>query len=279
MTDDVINEFLQELLKEVEESVSSEEPFSEKIFTALLLERLEEVGHLNETFPVYQPGSVKDKRGRIVSYRIDGYAYDEERAGLDLFTTIYSGDGSMSRIPAAEVTKALERALRFASACVDGLATRLEPANTDASDLARLIEQDADRLTAIRIILLTDGIVGNITPPTEWNGKPLEFEAYDIIRLFRILGKGETRADIAVDLISLNGKGLPCLHVPAQNDDYDAYLAVLPGDVLYKVYDRYGVRLLRIKCPCISRPSGSQKRKCRASTNNSRTTNNVSCIQ
>jgi hypothetical protein len=122
----------------------------------------------------------------------------------------------------------------------------LEPSNTDASDLARLIEDEAPSLSSIRIVLLTDGIVGNIAPPTEWREKPLEFEAYDIVRLFRILGEGETRADITVDLVALAGQPLPCLHVPAQNDEYDAYLAVLPGELLSQVYERYGVRLLEL---------------------------------
>lgn len=241
MTEDAIAEFLQEIVAEVEESLSSEAPFSQEIFTRLMLERLEEAGHLDATFPLYQQGRIRN-----AVYRIDGYAFDEERTRLDLFTTIYSGDLPVSKLPAADVTKALELALRFASACVDGLAAQLEPANTDASDLARLIEHEADNLSAIRIILLTDGIVGSITSPAEWRGKPLEFEAYDIVRLFRVLGQGETRADIAVDLMSLSGRALPCLHVPAQNGEYDAYLAVLPGDVLSQVYDRYGVRLLEL---------------------------------
>jgi len=241
MTDDATAEFSQEIIAEVEEGLSSDVPFSQEVFTRLILERLEDAGHLDGTFPLYQEGRVRN-----AGYRIDGYAYDEERARLDLFTTIYSGDLPASRIPAADVTKALERALRFASACVDGLASQLEPANTDASDLARLIEAEAGNLSAIRIVLLTDGIIGNITPPAEWRGKPLEFEAYDIVRLFRVLGEGETRTDITVDLVSLTGRALPCLHVPAQNDEYDAYLAVLPGDVLSQVYERYGVRLLEL---------------------------------
>jgi len=241
MTDDATVEFSQELIAEVEESLSTEAPFSQEVFTRLILERLEEAGHLDTTFPLYQEGRVRN-----AAYRIDGYAFDEERSRLDLFTTIYSGDLPPGKTPSADVTKALERALRFASACVDGLASKLEPANTDASDLARLIENEADNLSAIRIILLTDGIVGSITPPTEWRGKPLEFETYDIVRLFRVLGQGETRADISVDLVALTGKALSCLHVPAQNDDYDAYLAVLPGDVLSQVYERYGVRLLEL---------------------------------
>jgi hypothetical protein len=246
MADDATLDFLQDLVSEVEESVSAVEPFTVNIFTATVLERLEEAGHFDETFSVYQAGHFKDRRGRNIAYRIDGYAYDEERGRLDLFTTLFSGDRDAARIPAADVTKALERALRFASACVDGLASSLEPANTDASDLARLIETEAGRLTAIRIVLLTDGTVGNITSPSEWKDKPLTFEAYDITRLFRVLGKGETREDIFVDLVALSGRGLQCLHVPAQNDDYDAYLSVLPGKVLSQVYERYGVRLLEL---------------------------------
>lgn len=241
MSDDPTTEFLQELVAEVEESLSSEAPFSQEVFTRLILERLEEAGHLEATFPLYQEGRV-----RKAAYRIDGYAYDEDRARLDLFTTIYSGDVPSGKLAAADVTRALERALRFASACVDGLAAQLEPANTDASDLARLIENEADGLSAIRIVLLTDGVVGSITPPADWRGKPLEFEAYDIVRLFRVLGQGETRADIAVDLVSLSGQPLPCLHVPALNGEYDAYLTVLPGEVLSQVYERYGVRLLEL---------------------------------
>ncbi len=241
MTDDATAEFSQALIAEVEEGLSTEAPFSQEVFTRLILERLEEAGHLDATFPLYQKGRVRN-----ATYRIDGYAYDEERAHLDLFTTIYSGDLPSSKLSAADVTKSLDRALRFASACVDGLASQLEPANTDASDLALLIENEAGKLSGIRIVLLTDGVVGSITPPTEWRGKPLEFEVYDIVRLFRVLGQGETRADITVDLVALTGQAIPCLHVPAPNDDYDAYLAVLPGDVLSKVYERYGVRLLEL---------------------------------
>jgi hypothetical protein len=241
MTDDVIAAFSHELNSEVEEGLSAETPFSQEMFTKLILERLEEAGHFDTTFPLYQEGRIRN-----AAYRIDGYAFDEERSRLDLFTTIYMGDLPPGKVPGPDATKALERALRFASACVDGLASQLEPANTDASDLARLIELRASELTVIRIILLTDGIVGNINLPADWRGKPVEFEAYDIVRLFRVLGEGETRADISVDLVGLTGQGSPCLHVPAQHDDYDAYLTVLPGQVLAQIYDRYGVRLLEL---------------------------------
>lgn len=241
MTDDAMTIFAQGLLTEVEEGISVEEPFSQNIFTRLVLEDLEEAGHLDGTFPLHQEGRIRN-----APYRIDGYAYDEDQARLSLFTTIYAGDMPSPKLATSDVTKAFDRALRFASNCVDGLASKLEPANTDASDLARLIEAEADNLASIRIILLTDGIVGSITAPEEWRGKPVEFETYDIVRLFRVLGQGETRSDITVDVTALAGKSVQCLHVPAQNDDYDAYLTVLPGEVLAQIYERYGVRLLEL---------------------------------
>ncbi|TFY91831.1 AIPR protein, partial [Pseudomonas kairouanensis] len=100
MSDDALTEFHQELVAEVEEGLSTEEPFSANIFTRLILERLEEAGHFDSTFPLYQEGPIRNTR-----YRIDGYTYDEDRARLDLFTTIYSGDLTASKIPAADITR------------------------------------------------------------------------------------------------------------------------------------------------------------------------------
>jgi hypothetical protein len=102
MTDDATAEFSQELIAEVEESLSTEAPFSQEVFTRLILERLEEAGHLDATFPLYQEGRVRN-----AAYPIDGYAFDEERSRLDLFTTIYSGDLPPGKIPSSDVTKAL----------------------------------------------------------------------------------------------------------------------------------------------------------------------------
>lgn len=241
MTEDALLRFAEDLNRDVEEGVTDETPVPEHVFTGLVLERLEESGHLENTFDLYQEGRI-----RTALYRIDGYAFDEDRLQLDLFTTLYYGDAAAEKLPTPDVNKAFERALRFASACVDGLAAQLEPSNTDASDLARLIQTRREELSGIRIILLTDGTVGNLPADTDLRGTPVHHEAYDLVRLQRVLGEGETRADISVDLVALTGAPVPCLHVPSQDDEYDAYLAVLPGQTLSTVYERYGVRLLEL---------------------------------
>lgn len=242
MIDEALKKFAEELLREVEEGLSSDSPFSEEVFTRMILERLEEAGHLEGTFDLYQEGRIRNG----AAYRIDGYTFDEERMHLDLFTTILHSDLPPEKLAAADVTKAFERALRFAGACMDGLASQLEPSNTDASDLARLIETNAPKISTVRIVLITNAMVGKFAASIDWRGRTIQQEAYDVVRLHRILGEGQTRADISVDLVSLTGGPLPSLHAPAQDGEYDAYLTVLPGEVLSKVYERYGVRLLEL---------------------------------
>ena len=241
MIEEAVSKFAEEIFKDVAESLSADSPFSQEIFTRQVLERLEEAGHLEATIPLFQQGRV----GNAI-YRIDGYAYDEDRSRLELFTTIYQEDMPPERIPPAEVTKAFERAIRFVNACVDGLASQLEPSNSDASDLARLVEEQAATLGSVKIILLTNGVVDKAAKSADWKDRKVEFDTYDIVRLQRILGEGETRADIDVDLQALTGHPVACLHVPSHAGEYDAYLTVLPGDALSRIYDRYGVRLLEL---------------------------------
>jgi hypothetical protein len=241
MSDDPVAKYAEEICGDVQEALSTDEPFSSEIFTRLILERLEDAEQLEGTFPLFQQGRIRN-----AIYRIDGYSFDEERSRLELYTTIYQDELPPARIPPAEVTRAFERALRFASACVEGLADQLEPANSDASDLARLIQAQASTLASVRVVLLTNGVVDKAKGSTDWREHKVEFDTYDIMRLHRILGEGETRADIIVDLQALTGGPVPCLHVPSHAGEYDAYLSVLPGEALSRIYDRYGVRLLEL---------------------------------
>jgi hypothetical protein len=235
-------DFARSIRQAVEEGISSESPFSAGAFTEMILEELEEAGHMEGTFALHQEGRLGKAH-----YRIDGFAYDESRSRLDLITTLYFGEAQIQKLSNAEAIRAYERALRFATACVDGLADRLEPSNTDASDLARRIESEAADLADVRIILLTDAILAGTWPKSrQWMKRTVEFHAYDIIALQRIVGEGQTRADIVVDFMTLTGAALPCLHMPSSGGEYDAYLTVLPAAALSQIYDRYGVRLLEL---------------------------------
>lgn len=245
MSDDATAEFARTLAAEIDEARDDpaiDLPSTEALFTRTVVDALEEIGHFESAFDLAQEGRV----GRS-PFQISGYAIDEDAGHLTLFATHYSGDLPPRRIPASDLLKTAERAGTYVAACIGGLADRIEPSNTEAGDLARQVASLGERIDRFRIVVLTDGIAGGALPATiESHGKTVEVDLYDMVRLHRVLGEGQTRADIDVDLVALSGHRIACLPVASGAGHYEAYLAAFPGETLSRIYDRYGTHLLEL---------------------------------
>lgn len=245
MSDDATAEFARTLAAEIDEARDDpavDLPSTEALFTRTVIDELEEIGHFEAAFDLAQEGRV----GRS-PFQISGYAIDEDAGHLTLFATHYSGDLPPRRVPASELLKTAERAGTYVAACIGGLADRIEPSNTEAGDLARQVASLGERIDRFRIVVLTDGISGGALPATiESHGKTVEVDLYDMVRLHRVLGEGQTRADIDVDLVALSGHRIACLPVASGAGHYEAYLAAFPGETLSRIYDRYGTHLLEL---------------------------------
>ena len=77
------------------------------------------------------------------------------------------------------------------------------------------------------------------------NGIPVEYNLWDINRLFRVLHSGDGHEPVEIDLKKWNDWGLPCLEASdASTDDIQCLLCVIPGSVLADLYDTYGSLLL-----------------------------------
>lgn len=245
MAEDATAEFARTLASEIDEARDDptvDLPSTEGLFTRIVIDELEELGHFEAAFDLAQDGRV----GRS-PFQISGYAIDEDAGHLTLFATHYSGDLPPRRVPASELLKTAERAGTYVAACIGGLADRIEPSNTEAGDLARSVAALGGRIDRFRIVVLTDGIAGGTLPAAiQSHGKAVELELYDIVRLHRVLGEGQTRADIDVDLVALAGHRIACLPVASGAGHYEAYLAAFPGETLSRIYDRYGTHLLEL---------------------------------
>lgn len=245
MTEDATAEFARTLADEVDlarDDPAIDRPSTEALFTRIIIDELEEIGHFEAAFDLPQEGRV----GRT-PFQISGYAIDEDAGHLTLFATHYSGDLPPRRVPAAELLKTAERAGTYVAACIGGLADRIEPSYTEAGDLARTVAALGEKIDRFRIVVLTDGIAGGaLMPSIESHGKAVEVELYDMVRLHRVLGEGQTRADIEVDLVALAGHRIACLPVASGAGHYEAFLAAFPGETLSRIYDRYGTHLLEL---------------------------------
>ncbi|MGY4305165.1 hypothetical protein ACVIJ6_002408 [Bradyrhizobium sp. USDA 4369] len=245
MSEEAIEIFARELAAEVDEAVQlgDNSIYSEEEFTRLVLDRLGDEGAIENPMLLWQEGSFSRTR-----YKITGYSIPDDEERLILVTTLHTGEMPPRALTRDEILNALQQAMKFYECSCKGLHTKIEPSNTDASELARHIYEAREKIGVLRVVLLSDALTGlrSIDLKKAFDGTRVIVDLFGIERLQRILGQGLRRDDITVDFVADFGSPLSCLKASADTADYDAYLASIPGILLADIYEKYGTRLLEL---------------------------------
>lgn len=214
-------------------------------FVDEVLERLREAGELPDAEACSE--QVSGQRNRRIE--LDAFAYDDADESLHLFIAIRDGGAEMPpTIGLADArSQGFGRLLGFFEQARNGWLTKNTEESRPLWALARRIETSG-RPAALRLNVLTDRMVSerlrDIPGELTQEGVPVTFQIWDISRLKRIHEARNVRDDLLVDFSSLAGGGLAALPAAAGLGDYDAYLTVIPGEVLADIYIRHGSRLL-----------------------------------
>ncbi len=247
MTEEALATFARELAGDIDEAVRADtaEPYSETQFTRLMLEELADRNVFEN--PTFLSQGGEGRFGRI-QYKITGFEFSDDDERLMLVTTIHTGESSPRNVPKDLLFTAIERAIRFFDASCKGLHSRIEPANTDASDLARRIYERNAELRVLRVVVISDGLLTTFARelPDTYGETRVVAELYGIEQLYRVLGEGESRADIIVNVEEALGSPLPCIAVGHSRSDFETYLAAVPAFLLASTYERFGTRLLEL---------------------------------
>lgn len=215
--------------------IDGEESFREDKFIELYIDYLNEAGELEDVF-------ISSYRSRGV--QANGYSISEDQECFDLIVTIYNGDEKPERILKQDINAVLKRAKNFILKSFKELYTSLEE-SSDVFDMAKCMFDVKNKLSRIRIFLLTDGIVNiEFIDDEVIENIDVTYHIWDIERLFRCWSSGQKRESIEINFKEEFNKCIPCLCMPDLNEDYICYLAIIPGEVLYKIYADYGARLL-----------------------------------
>ncbi len=245
MADEGLVRYARDLAAEIEDAVQSGEDsvYSEEEFTRIILDRLGDEGVLDNPMPLYQEGHFRRSR-----YKITGFSIPDTDDRLLLITTLHTGEVPPRELTTEEIRNAVMQAANFYKCSCDGLHDKIEPSNTEASDLARRIHELRDRIQVVRVVLISDGLTGlkSLDLKDTKYGTRVLVDLYGIERLHRVLGDGLTRDDIVLDVVEQTGHPLSCLTVSSGDGDYDAYLTAIPATVLADVYEKYGTRLLEL---------------------------------
>ncbi len=244
-----LRSFIQRMSSEVHDRASGGSDsdgsvdFKENVFVEYVLEQLEEMGIVEN--PVVCHLERRSPRG---SFRANGFAVNDDGDTLDLFVAIFLDLQEPSNVSKEDVSRAAKEAIRFFDVARKGLHQQMETAS-DAFAMVSRIYEVASVLNRTRIFVLTDGVtrVRDIRGARiRGQSVSLEVEIWDAERLFRSMQSVLPRDVVTIDFESTFGAPIPCLSMPRAPEDYLSYLMIMPAEILYRIYDEYGPRILEL---------------------------------
>lgn len=177
-----------------------------------------------------------------------------EAENLDLFIFGMDEDQDPAEGPGtlntADLNQLAKLATNFLARGLRGyLKTELDSTSL-AFELADKLAHEESRPVRVRIFILTTKVLGDrvqaLNERTDDKGVVIQYHIWDLNRFHQVAAGGFARQAIEIDFEHGDGLGgpLPCLPMPVENQDYQSYLAIIPGDVLARIYLDYGSRLL-----------------------------------
>lgn len=235
--DQLLERFAEDLFQEVVAASDSEEAGEFRVdqFTQTMAEYLIEAGEIDDINICYF---------KTRGMRINGYNISQDEDCLDLFITIFNQQFPLVSVTKTQCDAAFKQAETILRKGLTGYHKSLEE-SSEVFDAFQRIYEIKNQLTRCRIYLLTDGLVKQETFVSDnVDGISTSMSVWDVRRVYRFASSGKKFEPIEIDFLQEYGDLIPCLSLSDPDSDYEGYLAVIPGEILAGIYDKYGPRLL-----------------------------------
>lgn len=232
-----MSDFHLSLKQDVAIRAQSTGDYSDSAFAQVVTEHLLESGSLNE----FLPCTFRQK-----GMKVDGYAFVDHEATLDLFVVDYANEKAPSKFTRKDLEQGFKRLETFFEKCLSNRFLEGLEVSHAAYPLARRIFDDEYLIARVRFFLITDSILSDRVkglPSRDQSGREWSYQVWDLDRIEKVMATGEPE-EIVVDFVETFGAGLKCLPAGLENADLQCYLAVLPGDWLARIYGSWSGRLL-----------------------------------
>lgn len=244
-TDFELEEYVHELYHEVNARAYSDDDGASKEdkFTEHIMETLAEAG---ETEGIRLCSYARENRFENIDLKINGYAIEDGFESVDLFITHFTDTNEIYNLRKPDFDNLLKWSTKFLNAALKGHLDDIEQ-STEAYGLASEIKKHRDDFIRINIFVLSNGNITFDAPVTKMKGfddLQININIWDLERLHRLSQSKYNREPIEIDFKETLGVTIPCLEMPSENDLYECYLAIIPGNTLAALYKNYGTRLL-----------------------------------
>jgi len=238
--------FYQNLTQDIRATQLSEEDGgnSEQIFTQIAVNCLADAGETENVSLAFDKKAIGTKK----QHQINAYSVSDNYETVDLFITVFKGTNEIETTTKSEIETAQKRISNFFNKCISKEYVNEIEESSEIFQLANTLanyQELKENLVRVNAILLTDGEYKGEFPKNEKiSDYNIFYRVIDIRFLYKI--SEEARVPIEIDFNDFDGEKfeIPCLPASSENPDYKAYIAIIPGTCLAKLYERYGARLL-----------------------------------
>ena len=218
-------------------------------FTQYVLDEMCEKANLGETYPCY--ATIRNDSNQNVLGELYGYSISQSGETVCLFYTIYEPliNNEPYAVPADKYNVAINRLQGYYLAAVQGRCNEMEPSAEDYK-ICKYIYENEDDITNVRLFVLTNGTIrSNLKTPKKRldDKKLLSFISWDINRLYTNIHSASDHVSVDIDLLDdpdYNFK-IPFIEMKSDVEQYETYIAMLPGEFLYNLYENHNTDLLQ----------------------------------
>ena len=234
-----IKEFAKEFLENVALATEMNGTDFDEELASSIIEYIED----NDEVSNPQLCSFKKTRARITAYD-----YNDEAESLDLFYLI-KADSLLGKVNNSKVNQGINYLSAFYRESMDNsIFNNVQVVETDEIvEVAKLVKSTDGNIAQIRFYIITDGLVDPSAVPSaieDDEGIIREFIVWDMQRIYQQHKIRAGKEKVEIDFLTSYNTELQCLKMNDVNPSVDAYLAIIPGITLAKIYKQYQQVLL-----------------------------------
>lgn len=235
-----IKEFAQEFIDNVKMSVEMTGSDYDQELATSILEYMEDNGEVNAP----EICSFKKTRSRITAYD-----YNDEAESLDLFYLV-KAETLLGKVNTSKVQQGFNYLMAFYREAMNG--QLFKDNEVEASDeiveVAKLVQSTKGQINQLRVYVITDGLTDPSAVPSSVESDNeeyvIEYNVWDMQRVYQQHNIRAGKEKVEIDFPTTYNTELQCLKMSEQNLFVDAYLAIIPGITLAKIYKQYQQVLL-----------------------------------
>ena len=203
------------------------------------------ISGMNHTFYTFREGTKQYK-----NMHLDASYLDLPSGTLDLLIADFN-EGDIKTITNGTIDEKTRLMLSFLENTFKGFFTKAEQSDP-AVQLAYDIRRNVDSIKKIHLFIVsTDRLstaVKTLDKVTSFTFGSYTFEvALDVLdmeKIFRSKMAGFQKEDLIINCADFGFEGIPCIKAEIDTDQYDSYLAIVPGTFLAEIYKKHGPTLL-----------------------------------